>query len=78
MLLPPTSQIIIKEHVDKQGKPAEYGSLLREEIGEKVLGYKVEQNPVIVTTIGMVIHCIADGLALGTSVYSTLIIPNNL
>ncbi len=26
-------------------------------------------NPAIVTTLGLVIHCIADGLALGTSVF---------
>ena len=29
-------------------------------------------NPIIVTTIGMVIHCVADGLALGTSVFCKL------
>jgi len=28
-----------------------------------------DKNPVIVTTIGLVIHCVADGLALGTSVF---------
>lgn len=27
------------------------------------------QKQIIVTTIGLVIHCVADGMALGTSVF---------
>jgi hypothetical protein len=54
-------------NIEDQEIPAQYGSLNKED-AERIVAFKVK-NPVIVTTIGLVIHCVADGLALGTSVY---------
>ncbi|TNV79810.1 hypothetical protein FGO68_gene15252 [Halteria grandinella] len=52
-----------------------YDSISRDNEEDDKYSFKVTEhqkstkNPVLVTTIGMVIHCVADGLALGTSVY---------
>jgi zinc transporter ZupT len=59
------------ESLEVKGIP-KYGST--EHVGDTMTHIK---NPVVVTTIGMVIHCIADGLALGTSVYSKPISLNH-
>ena len=57
-----------ESHINKGSPEGFYGSVEKIEEGRKVRTKDAKQ--VIVTTIGMVIHCIADGLALGTSVYS--------